>query len=849
MKNILLFFACVFYTQVWAYDFVSNGIYYNKSSSNTVSVTYNYDVEYEGSITVPQSVIFNGTTYSVVSIGNYAFENCSSLTSIVIPNTVSSIGDHAFYGCGLTSITIHKGVTTIGQSAFYGCPFTEIKVDSNNPSFCSIDGVLFNKTQTALILYPKRNSQTIYTIPSSVNSIESVAFANSVYLYSISIPNSVKTISRQAFMNCIGLSSITIPASVSSIGVSAFSICRMTNIYVDERNPFYSSSNGVLFNKNKTKIIEYLDGLPNSSYSIPSSVTEIGDYAFYQCEKLIEINIPNSVNIIGQNAFGWCENLSSINIPNSVTTIKQFAFELCRNLKALELPASITSIEDHTFSGCFSLTSLNIPVSVTSIGEGGFAACSFSSITIPASVTSIGLGAFFGCESLASIHANSNIPIDLPNPIDLYYAEVVFSNIHSEATLYVPKGSKSAYQSANQWKSFTNIVEEEIINCKISVSANPITAGTLEGTTGNYSSGSSCMVTAKANLGYTFSNWIDSKGNILSPDKNFSFVLISDTNLVANFSLTPSTSIEQPTTTKLTGTITVFPSSNYTYSIDGTNYQNSNVFSGLGIGSYLITLKDKNGTISQPIIAEINASGVVSSQNYEIKVSNVTCRGNADGEIQVTTLALLNYAISITGANINKTEVFNGTLYKLTNLLAGSYEVCFSISGLINYKQQFTVTISEPQDLNVYKVSQSNSSALYTLNGGTNYFVVVNDRMIETQDDSVKVALHIGENRIRITTGKICQGVYEETIYFNGINQISLFPNPTDGMINIGIQGKDEEVIIEIFSMNGDTRLKQNLTVPQNKIVSIDGSSLPNGAYIIGVNGITIHSTMKIVKR
>ena len=331
------------------------GIYtYEVSSDNKVTIT-GCDKSAKGAITIPYKI--DGK--SVTSIGDEAFEDCISLTSITIPNSVTSIGDGAFLECtGLTSITIPNSVTSIGNWAFLGCTgltsitipnsvtsigdhafgdcsgLTSINVASDNNYYSDNNGVLFNKKKTELIRYPQGKSQTSYTIPSSVTIIGGWAFDGCTGLTSITIPNSVTSIGNWAFLGCTGLTSITIPNSVTSIGDHAFGDCSgLTSINVASDNNYYSDNNGVLFNKKKTELIRYPQGKSQTSYTIPSSVTIIGGWAFDGCTGLTSITIPNSVTSIGGWAFDGCTGLTNITIPNSVTSIGNWAFDGCTSLR------------------------------------------------------------------------------------------------------------------------------------------------------------------------------------------------------------------------------------------------------------------------------------------------------------------------------------------------------------------------------------------------------------------------------------------------------------------------------------------------------------------------------------
>ena len=300
---------------------------------------------------------------SVTSIGDYAFSECNSLKSINIPDSVTRIGYSAFKSCGcLTSINIPPSLTTIENGTFLGChslrniniPDTITRIgrsafeDCNSLTSINIPPSLTTiEDGTFLCCHSLRN----INIPDTVTSIEDYAFSECNSLKNINIPNGVTRIGDSAFFNCNSLISITIPSSVIAIGMNPFGGCH-ADLKNESKALIYEHN--VLFNKDKTTIISYR--AKDANYVIPDSVTGIGDGAFLECNSLTSIIIPDSVTSIGWLAFAYCNFLTSINIPDSVTTIGNSAFYGCKSLTSINIPDSVTSIEYCAFEECDSLS-------------------------------------------------------------------------------------------------------------------------------------------------------------------------------------------------------------------------------------------------------------------------------------------------------------------------------------------------------------------------------------------------------------------------------------------------------------------------------------------------------------
>ena len=454
----------------FAYNFESGGIYYNITgvSPNTVAVTYatgSYN-SYSGTVDIPGTVTYNGTTYTVTAIGNSAFRSCSNLTGVTIPNTVTSIGEYAFSSCShITSVTIPNGVETIGVRAFYNCSQLSTLTILNGVEIigasafyhCNLHTVTIPASVTSIgsDAFSCSNLDSVFFKATNCSSAAN-AFENCSHLTYLNIGSNVQTIPANIFAYCNALRSIYIPSSVSTIGTNPFHHCHgLDTIIVEEENSVYTSGNhynAIIHSATHTLVTGCKSTvIPNSvtqiggyafagctgltgPYTIPNQIIVIGASAYSDCTSLTSLTIGHNVDSIGNSAFSGCSAISSVAfnadscrymgagfsscnsfstlaIGNNVKAIPAYAFRGCSHLTGmLVIPDSVKTIGEYAFNGCSGLTLLSIGNSVTSIGNSAFYSCNEmgGTLTIPQSVKSIGSSAFYNCPGFTSLVFNAD---------------------------------------------------------------------------------------------------------------------------------------------------------------------------------------------------------------------------------------------------------------------------------------------------------------------------------------------------------------------------------------------------------------------------------------------------------
>ncbi|OIP83180.1 MAG: hypothetical protein AUK44_05975 [Porphyromonadaceae bacterium CG2_30_38_12] len=415
-----------------------------------------------------------GSSYTIPStvkhVGSSAFDNCLKVSLVTIPTSVTSIGSYAFSGCSgvVGSLTLPTSLKTMGDGAFYGCSglsgtvtipasltdfgnycflesnnISSFVVNTSNPNYSSENGILYSKNKDTLFICPPAKQGAV------------------------SIPSTVKLLGSYAFYNCSKLTgTVNIPASVDYIGYYAFYGCSSLNVFeVNPQNNYFSAENGVLFSKNKDRLIAY-PILKNGTYSMPTTVMQIDPAAFAFSQLSGALVLPASVNAIGDYAFYNAKQISAINVDGAnqryssdngvLLNRTQDTLFMCPFAKtgSFVVPATVKHINYSAFDGCAAISAITLPNSLISIGGYAFEYCTgLTKILLPLHTTNISDGAFYSCSSLTELSiANPNPPI-----VDYYTFDQINKSL---CKLIVPVGSSTIYSATNYWKDFTMLSEQ-----------------------------------------------------------------------------------------------------------------------------------------------------------------------------------------------------------------------------------------------------------------------------------------------------------------------------------------------------------------------------------------------------
>ena len=399
-------------------DEIKEGTFYNCESLNEITLGSGLSVigDYAFSNVKTSSIKF---PEKVSSVGIYAFSECSNLKTVELNSALSSIGNNAFYNCSsIKTINLPKSLKTLGEDVFTGCTSLETFTSSNgDPVGYSIEnGILYNKNVTTLIHYPSANIASIYTIPSSLTKIADNALADCIYINEFNInssekhfdvedgvlydyhrttliryplgkggsdftiPDTVTKISNKAFKNADISGVLNLPSSLKEIGEYAFEGCSNINSFNVKSNDYFCSEDGVLYNKDKTELIQFIGNSNLIDFTVPSSVKKIRDGAFSDL-KLNSIKLNDGLEYIGDYAFSNT-NITEINLPESLEEIGDYSFSNT-NIKNITFPGSIKKIGNYSFKNCadlvkISFTSENTP----EIESNAFWGCGLSSINL-----------------------------------------------------------------------------------------------------------------------------------------------------------------------------------------------------------------------------------------------------------------------------------------------------------------------------------------------------------------------------------------------------------------------------------------------------------------------------------
>ena len=465
-------------------SYMVGGMTYPVTSVGGSTFANNTDIQ---TVTLPETITSIGSSAFIncsnlttinlpdglTEIGYAAFNSCTKLAEIVLPNTLTKIGENAFFNCVLISGTLNipASVTTIEQGGLTLQGLTEFIVDPGNDYFTAYNGVLYSKDMTRLLAYPTKKATTNFVVPDTVLTIDNYAFRFCTGLRgTFTLSPILTTIGNGVFYNCTNLTGeLTIPASAANITEGTFAGCRFTAFVVEEGNPSYTAVDGVWYDKDVTKLLQYPAGKTQENFVIPSTVIEIGASAIQGCVNLTgTITLPANLQTIGTGAINNCTNLTGgLVIPQTVTSIGGHPFysstftsfsidndyyttlggvlydaDMTTLMQyptgkpdtSFTVPSGVVTIDSYTFRGNKSLNEITIPSSVTSIGENAFSGCSNLDIVIidsqaVAAMLSSRIGANYLVRYAKTVYVEESAAASLPAEFDTIFVETTSDKI------------------------------------------------------------------------------------------------------------------------------------------------------------------------------------------------------------------------------------------------------------------------------------------------------------------------------------------------------------------------------------------------------------------------------------
>ena len=329
---------------------------------------------------------------SVINVAPHAFQDCSELTSVTLPDTLENLGERAFWNCSkLAEIHIPPTLTVLSRNMFEGCLWWEEQLKAG-------EYVIVN----SVLLAPSKVSKGTRSIPEGVTKIGEYAFSNDTGLTSLQLPEGLTDIGSNAFMFCSNLNEISFPSSLTTIGQHAFLGTPWLSAQ-QQKNPLVQV-NGILIDGTKV----------SGDVTLPDTVTSIAGHAF-ESSSLTSITIPDTVRYIGSYAFCGCKNLQTVKLPDNLTALSEYCFYVCTSLTSVDLPDGLTNIPADCFGQCNSLTSVSLPEGITAIHDGAFMYCeNLTEIKLPTTLKTIGLDAFNSCRGLKAVVLPDSLEIIKP---------------------------------------------------------------------------------------------------------------------------------------------------------------------------------------------------------------------------------------------------------------------------------------------------------------------------------------------------------------------------------------------------------------------------------------------------